>query len=75
MIPPHGDACRVHDSDRRPFTAGPVRRTGARSYAVPLVVAVTGHRDLVPAEVPQIQERVRDCLASCATTTPAASSP
>jgi hypothetical protein len=46
-----------------PFTAGPGRRTGARSYAVPLVVAVTGHRDLVPDEIPQIRERVRDCLA------------
>ena len=45
-----------------PFTAGPVRRTGARSYAVPLVVAVTGHRDLVPAEIPQIRARVRECL-------------
>ena len=38
-----------------PFTAGPVRRTGARSYAVPLVVAVTGHRDLVAAELPGIR--------------------
>lgn len=47
-----------------PFTAGPTRRTGARSYAVPLVVAVTGHRDLVAAEVPHIRERVRDCLVT-----------
>jgi hypothetical protein len=47
-----------------PFTAGPVRRSGARSYAVPLVVAVTGHRDLVPAEVPFIRDRVRQCLVS-----------
>src|SRR3954469_20256613 len=45
-----------------PFTAGPGRRTGARSYAVPLVVAVTGHRDLVAAEIPIIRERVRECL-------------
>ena len=29
-----------------PFTAGPDRRMGARSYAVPFIVAVTGHRDL-----------------------------
>jgi hypothetical protein len=27
--------------------------------AIPLVVAVTGHRDLVPGEVPDIQDRVR----------------
>jgi len=45
-----------------PFTAGPARRSGRRSYAVPLVVAVTGHRDLVPAEIPFIRSRVRDCL-------------
>jgi hypothetical protein len=29
---------------------------------VPLVVAVTGHRDLVPAELPRIRERVREFL-------------
>ena len=34
----------------------------ARGGAVPLVVAVTGHRDLVPAEIPQIRERVQDFL-------------
>src|SRR5512135_1153453 len=47
-----------------PFTAGPARRQGTRSYAVPLVVAVTGHRDLVEAEIPIIRSRVRDCLFS-----------
>ena len=47
-----------------PFTAGPDRRTGARSYAVPFIVAVTGHRDLVPDEIPIIRSRVRDCLFS-----------
>ena len=35
---------------------------GSSGSAVPLVVAVTGHRDLVPAEVPLIQERVRTFL-------------
>ncbi len=35
---------------------------GRRSYAVPLVVAVTGHRDLLPAEIPAIRRRVRDFL-------------
>ena len=48
-----------------PFTAAPrgaARRTGKRTYAVPLVVAVTGHRDLVPAEIPPIRTRVRDFL-------------
>jgi hypothetical protein len=47
-----------------PFTAGPDRRTGARSYAVPFIVAVTGHRDLVPEELPILRSRVRDCLFS-----------
>lgn len=44
------------------FTATPVREGVARSYAVPLVVAVTGHRDLVPAEIPVIRGKVRACL-------------
>jgi len=30
--------------------------------AIPLVIAVTGHRDLVPAEIPGIRERVRELL-------------
>ena len=47
-----------------PFTAGPNRRTGARSYAVPFIVAVTGHRDLVADEIPILRSRVRDCLFS-----------
>jgi hypothetical protein len=47
-----------------PFTAGPGRRSGTRSYAVPFVVAVTGHRDLVPDEIPILRSRVRDCLFS-----------
>jgi hypothetical protein len=51
--------------DTVPFTAAPQgvdRRLAKRSYAVPLVVAVTGHRDLLPAEIPQIRQRVRDFL-------------
>ena len=47
-----------------PFTAGPGRRAGTRSYAVPFIVAVTGHRDLVPDEIPILRSRVRDCLFS-----------
>jgi hypothetical protein len=47
--------------------AGPDRRSPAatgsgpsrRRYSVPLVIGVTGHRDLVPAELPAIRERVR----------------
>ena len=31
-------------------------------YSVPIVVSVTGHRDLVPAEIPEIGERVRSFL-------------
>jgi hypothetical protein len=46
----------------QPFTAASVPGAGTRTYAVPLVVAVTGHRDLVPAELPRIRGLVRDCL-------------
>jgi hypothetical protein len=51
--------------DTVPFTSAPRgagRWLAKRTYAVPLVVAVTGHRDLVPAEIPHIRARVRDCL-------------
>lgn len=40
------------------------RRTVPRKYSVPLVVAVTGHRDLVPGEVPRIRELVREFLCA-----------
>lgn len=42
--------------------AGGATRGSTRSYAVPLVVSVTGHRDLVPAEIPEIRDRVRRFL-------------
>lgn len=45
-----------------PVSSGPSRRHGPRSHAVPLVIAVTGHRDLVATEIPAIRSRVRDCL-------------
>jgi hypothetical protein len=32
-------------------------------FGLPLVVAVTGHRDIVPGEVPAIRQRVRDLFA------------
>jgi len=38
-----------------PVGSGPSRRL----YSAPLVIGVTGHRDLVPAEMPAIRERVR----------------
>ena len=49
-----------------PFTAEvpAARRPARRSYAVPLVVGVTGHRDLLPAEIPRIRARVREFLGS-----------
>jgi len=34
----------------------------AQGYGVPLVVAVTGHRDLLPTEIPAIREKVRRFL-------------
>jgi hypothetical protein len=36
------------------------------SFAIPLVVAVTGHRDLVAAEIPGIRQRVQDFLKGLA---------
>lgn len=44
-----------------PWSASRHART-TRGFAVPLVVAVTGHRDLHPAEIAQIRERVRSFL-------------
>jgi hypothetical protein len=46
--------------DDRPAAdgSGPTRRR----YSAPLVVGVTGHRDLVPAELPGIRGRVREFL-------------
>lgn len=35
---------------------------GQTGYGVPLVVAITGHRDLVAAEIPLIRKRVREFL-------------
>lgn len=35
-------------------------------FALPLVIAVTGHRDLVPAEIPAIRERVEALFQSLA---------
>ena len=35
---------------------------GQTGFAVPLIVAVTGHRDLVAEEIPIIRERVRKFL-------------
>lgn len=38
------------------------RARTTRGFSVPLVVAVTGHRDLLSAEVPHIRQRVRELL-------------
>ncbi|MBT8100734.1 MAG: hypothetical protein KJO82_13345, partial [Gammaproteobacteria bacterium] len=42
----------------------------ANSFAIPLVVAVTGHRDLVDSETPAIRERVRELLQDLASRYP-----
>ncbi len=41
-----------------------------RNFAIPLVVAVTGHRDLVAAEEPMIRDRIRELLKSLLTDYP-----
>jgi multisubunit Na+/H+ antiporter MnhB subunit len=43
-----------------------VLKINPKRIAIPLVIAVTGHRDLVPDEVPGIRERVRNLLADLA---------
>jgi len=43
-----------------------VRRRVSGNKAVPLVVGVTGHRDLLPAEIPDVRERVRNFLSDLA---------
>lgn len=45
-----------------PTPSTPASAPSARGDAVPFVVAVTGHRDLVAAELPLIRECVRACL-------------
>lgn len=57
------------DSPASPITGG-ARRSAGRGYAVPLVVAVSGHRDLLPAELPDIRRRVRDFLCELRDTCP-----
>ena len=44
------------------FQASRTVIAGRTGYAVPLIVAVTGHRNLVPAEIPTIRKHVRDFL-------------
>ena len=41
-----------------------------RRFSVPLTVAVTGHRDLLPAEIPAIRERVRAFLGELRAASP-----
>ncbi len=43
---------------------------GQAGFAVPLIVAVTGHRDLVDAELPDIRERVQTFLKGLLTDYP-----
>ena len=38
-------------------------KINSKRIAIPLVIAVTGHRDLVPAEIAGIRERVRELLS------------
>ena len=61
MVAPQSVATTLrHLGDKRPVAdgSGPTRRR----YSAPLVVGVTGHRDLVPAELPGIRGRVREFL-------------
>jgi len=63
--PPDGpvEAPGAFNTAARAVGAVPGARTGgARGYGVPLVVAVTGHRDLRPSELAQLRQKVRDFL-------------
>ena len=55
-------------SDRMDFTQSQSRTItgGQAAYAVPLIVAVTGHRDLLASEIPGIRGRVRGFLSDLA---------
>src|SRR5512139_2610162 len=57
------------DSLAAPVTGG-AQRSAKRGYAVPLVVAVSGHRDLLPAEIPDIRRLVREFLIQLRDTCP-----
>jgi len=62
-----------HPFDARALAApvtGGARRTAQRGFAVPLVVAVSGHRDLLPAEMPRIRQLVREFLCELRDTCP-----
>ena len=52
------------------LVTGGTHRAAQRGYAVPFVVAVSGHRDLLPAELPQVRRRVRDFLCELRDTCP-----
>ena len=60
MVAPQPVTVSRQADDQRPAASGsgPTRRR----YSAPLVVGVTGHRDLVPAEVAGIRGRVREFL-------------
>lgn len=49
--------------DTEQATENTDRPATAKRMAMPLVVGVTGHRDLLPTEVPEIRERVQKFLA------------
>jgi len=56
--PADGPAAPGGASTSETVGSGPSRRL----YSAPLVIGVTGHRDLVPAEMPLIRARVRSFL-------------
>lgn len=62
-----------HPFDERALAApvtGGATRPAQRGYAVPLVVAVSGHRDLLPTEMPRIRQLVREFLCELRDTCP-----
>ena len=42
--------------------SSPLRAQAARPEPVPLVIGVTGHRDLVESEIPELEKRIRGFL-------------
>ena len=61
---PTGDNALNHAADESAAMHAAGSGPSRRRYSVPLVVAVTGHRDLVPGELPGLRERVRAFLGS-----------
>jgi hypothetical protein len=63
---------RTEPAAPQPFDpwSGTRQARTTHGFSVPLIVAVTGHRDLLPTEIPAIRERVRTFLGKLRAASP-----